>query len=116
MNVGLVSNTFDYDDDVKSRKRTFPVRFGQPNAVKLLNIATGIAFAVIIASAAFQLISYFSLVVVLLSVLAFRVLNDTRRFTELNRYTRAMGSAIALSALSGIMLTLGYLGEVLLLN
>ncbi len=116
MNVGLVSNTFDYDDDVKSAKRTFPVRFGQANAVKLLNIGTFIAFAVIIASAFFQLISYFSLVIIVLSILAMRVINDTRKFTELNRYTRAMGTAIALSSLSGVILTLGYLGDIYFLN
>jgi len=116
MNVGLVSNTFDYEDDVKSKKRTFPVRFGQSNAVKFLNVATIIAFAIIVAGAFFQLVSYFSLLMILLVVLAFRVLNDTRKFTELNRYTRAMGSAIALSSLSGILLTLGYLGEIYLFN
>jgi len=38
MNVGLVSNTFDHDDDVKSGKRTFPVRFGQPAAVRVLRV------------------------------------------------------------------------------
>ena len=34
MGVVLVSNTFDFHDDIKSEKKTFAVRFGQMAAVR----------------------------------------------------------------------------------
>ncbi len=114
MNVGLVSNTFDYEDDVKSKKYTFPVRFGQRKAVQLLNIATIGAFLLIIVSAIAGYVSYFSLVIIILVLLALRISKDVSHYTDLKRYSRTMGSAIALTSLAGLLLTLGYIAQVLI--
>lgn len=116
MNVGLVSNTFDYEDDIKSAKKTFPVRFGQANAVKLLNFGTILAFGVIIVAGIFQKVSLLSLAITLLAFIAYKVSAGTSKYEDLSKYTKAMGSAIALSSLSGIVLTLAYAGEILFLN
>jgi 1,4-dihydroxy-2-naphthoate octaprenyltransferase len=114
MNVGLVSNTFDYDEYVKSKNYTFPVRFGRPNAVKVLNIGTAIAFLLVIVSALAGLISFFSLSILILIYMAVVILNNTKKFKEPDRYTKTMGTAIALTSLTGLLLTLGYIGEILL--
>lgn len=116
MNVGLVSNTFDYDDDVKSKKHTFPVKFGRPNAVKLLIYGTILAFGAIIASTVIGLTSYFSLSVLLLTFMAYNVIEDTSKFEENFLYTKAMGTAIALTSLMGLLLTLSYVAQIFIIN
>ncbi|PLX15228.1 MAG: hypothetical protein C0599_17120 [Salinivirgaceae bacterium] len=116
MNVGLVSNTFDYEDDIKSAKKTFPVRFGQGNAVKLLNWSTILAFVIIIIAAIFKEISMLSLIILLLTFIAYKVSADTTKYSDLSKYTKAMGSAIALTSLAGIVLSVAYVGKVLLLQ
>jgi 1,4-dihydroxy-2-naphthoate octaprenyltransferase len=116
MNVGLVSNTFDYEDDIKSAKKTFPVRFGQANAVKLLNWGTILAFAIVVVAAIFKEVSLLTLTMLLLTFIAYKVSADTTKYKDLSKYTKAMGSAIALSSLAGIVLTIAYVGEILLLQ
>jgi 1,4-dihydroxy-2-naphthoate octaprenyltransferase len=116
MNVGLVSNTFDYEDDIKSAKKTFPVRFGQANAVRLLNWGTILAFSVVIVAAIFKEVSLLTLTILLLTFIAYKVSADTTKYRDLSKYTKAMGSAIALSSLAGIVLTIAYVGQVLLLQ
>jgi 1,4-dihydroxy-2-naphthoate octaprenyltransferase len=116
MNVGLVSNTFDYEDDIKSAKKTFPVRFGQANAVRLLNWGTILAFGVVVIAAIFKEVSLLALTILLLTFIAYKVSADTTKYRDLSKYTKAMGSAIALSSLAGIVLTIAYVGQVLLLE
>jgi 1,4-dihydroxy-2-naphthoate octaprenyltransferase len=116
MNVGLVSNTFDYEDDIKSAKKTFPVRFGQANAVRLLNWGTILAFGVVVIAAIFKEVSLLALTILLLTFIAYKVSADTTKYRDLSKYTKAMGSAIALSSLAGIVLTIAYVGQVLLLQ
>lgn len=112
MNVGLVSNIFDYSDDVASGKHTFPVRFGQTKAVTLLSVASVVGFLVIVFAGIWQIVSIFTLSVLLLGFLGINVLKDTSKFNELNRYTKAMGNAIALSSLFGILLTISYIVQI----
>jgi 1,4-dihydroxy-2-naphthoate octaprenyltransferase len=114
MNVGLVSNTFDYEDDIKSAKKTFPVRFGQANAVRLLNWGTILAFGVVVIAAILKEVSLLALTILLLSFIAYKVSADTTKYRDLSKYTKAMGSAIALSSLAGIVLTIAYIGDILL--
>lgn len=108
MNVGLVSNTFDYEDDVQSGKRTLPVRFGQRAAVRVLNAISWLAFLVIAGAAALQIIPVWTLAMVPLALLARKVVNTTRLFHDVQHYEKAMSYAIGLSALAGIVLTLAY--------
>lgn len=113
MNVGLVSNIFDYNDDIESGKHTFPVRFGQKNAVILLTIASIIGFLIIVIGAIAQIIAPFSISILVLTLFGINVLKDTRKFNELNRYTKAMKNAIALSSLFGILLIISYIVSVI---
>lgn len=109
MNVGLVSNTFDFNDDVKSGKKCFPVRFGQVKAVKLLKIATCLAYLSIILGIVFKLMPMFSGLSLLTLPLAIKVVKGTSLFNDVKNYTPSMTKAIALSSISGILLIVAYI-------
>jgi 1,4-dihydroxy-2-naphthoate octaprenyltransferase len=108
MNVGLVSNTFDHDDDVKSGKRTFPVRFGQARAVRLLLVGSIAAYAVILVGVAAGAMTPWALVALAGSPLAIAVVRETNLFADTSHYTRAMSKAIALTSATGILLCVAY--------
>jgi len=109
MNVGLVSNTFDYHDDVASGKRAFPVRFGQAAAVKLIIASTWIAYLSIIAGVVFNILPLWSLLMFLSLPIAMQVIKGVKKYTDLNNYTGAMTKAIALSAIGGLLLIAAYI-------
>ncbi len=108
MNVGLVSNTFDHDDDIPSGKMTLPVRLGQANAVRLMAAGTGVAYLSILAGVMGRLLPVWTLLVFLSLPLAVSVLQNARQYKDLTRYTPAMGRAIAISAVSVVLLTMAY--------
>ena len=108
MNVGIVSNIFDYEDDVKSGKKCMPVRFGQANAYKVLLAATGIAYATLIGGVVFGVFPVWTLIALLTLPIAFGMLKQTRHYTNTEYYTPAMTKAIALTAVTGILLSIGY--------
>jgi 1,4-dihydroxy-2-naphthoate polyprenyltransferase len=108
MNVGVVSNTFDYLDDIKSGKRTISVRFGQPTTVKLIAIGSIIAYLCVILGVAFQLLPIWTLLVLLTIPLAVDTVRNVNRFTDESRYTPAMTRAIALSSVASILLITAY--------
>jgi 1,4-dihydroxy-2-naphthoate octaprenyltransferase len=108
MNVGVVSNTFDHDDDVKSGKRTFPVRFGQTAAVRLIIVGSLLSYIALIIGVIFHLMTPWTLIAFLGLPLAFAVVKKTSLFTDLSNYTEAMTKAIALSSVTGLLLCLAY--------
>lgn len=108
MNVGLVSNTFDYFDDVKANKKSIPVRFGQLFAIKLLIGVTLIAFASIVIGVIAGLTPLWTLIGIVPIPLAYEVIKTTRKYEDLSNYTKAMSKAIALSSVTGILLTISY--------
>ena len=108
MNVGIVSNTFDHDDDVKSGKRSLPVRFGQANAVKVLTIVTFLAYATVVISVILDIMPYWTLIGLLSLPVAIQVIKATSKFENTDNYTPAMSKAIALSSIMGVMLIAGY--------
>ncbi len=108
MNVGIVSNIFDYEDDVKSGKKCMPVRFGQPATYKILLGATIVGFATVVVGAFAGLLPLWNLAVLLTAPLAFGMLKETSNFTDTGRYTPAMTKAIALSSLSSIAFGVAY--------
>ncbi len=65
MNVGIVSNTFDYHDDLRSGKRTLSVRFGQGSSHKIMLVDTVIAYLAIVAGVIFHVIPIWALLVLL---------------------------------------------------
>lgn len=108
MNVGVVSNTFDYHDDVKSGKRTLSVRFGQAAAWWLITLSTVAAYLVIIFGVILDILPLSTLWVLLTFPLAVNMLFYAKRYEEQSRYTPAMGRIILLSATATILLTASY--------
>lgn len=108
MNVGIVSNTFDYEDDVKSGKKCIPVRFGQRTAVRIIIIGTVVAYLSLIAGVLLNFLPVWSLITLLTIPLAMGVIRQTSRFHNTDMYTPAMTKAIALTSVAGILLIAGY--------
>lgn len=109
MNVGIVSNTFDYEDDIKNGKKCIPVRFGQPFAVRLVIIGTVLAYLSIIAGVLLGFMPAWSLISLATIPLAIGVIVKTSKFHETSNYTSAMGMAIGLTTIMGIMMVGGYI-------
>jgi 1,4-dihydroxy-2-naphthoate polyprenyltransferase len=108
MNVGVVSNTFDYLDDIKSGKRTISVRFGQPATVRLIAIGSVIAYLCVILGVVFKLLPVWTLLVLLTIPLAVDTVRNVNRFNDESCYTPAMTRAIALSSVASILLIAAY--------
>jgi 1,4-dihydroxy-2-naphthoate polyprenyltransferase len=114
MNVGLVSNTFDYSDDVLSGKKCIPVRFGQANASKLLFIVTVLAYCVVIVSVLFKLIPVWALIGLVTMPLGYGVVKATLKYEDTSNYTPAMSKAIALSSVMGLLLVVAYVLQIVI--
>jgi 1,4-dihydroxy-2-naphthoate octaprenyltransferase len=108
MNIGLVSNTFDHDDDVKSGKRTLALRLGQPGAVRLLAIGSLLAYVVLGGAVLAGVVTPWALLALLGAPLAVDTVRKASRFSDTAHYTAAMTSAIALSSATGILLGVAY--------
>lgn len=108
MNVGIVSNTFDFEDDVKSGKKCIPVRFGQKAAVRIIIIATVLAYLVTGLGVILNFLPVLALLTFLTIPLAVMVIKETSQFENVKMYTPAMGKAIGLTSVSGIILILAY--------
>jgi len=109
MNVGIVSNTFDYEDDVKNGKRCIPVRFGRAFAVRLIIIGTAIAYLSIIAGVLLDFMPTWTLISLATIPLAMGVIVKTNKYNDTSNYTSAMGMAIGLTTIMGLMIVGGYL-------
>jgi len=108
MNVGIVSNTFDYDDDVKSGKKCIPVRFGQKVAVYIILIGTILAYLGVIAGVLLEFLPKGALLTLLTIPLAVAVIRQTWQYDNVKMYTPAMTKAIALTSVTGVLLIVGY--------
>lgn len=115
MNVGIVSNIFDHDDDVKNGKKCIPVRFGQPRTVQILLVATVLAYLVIIGGTVFNILPLWTLLGLLTLPLGYAVVKLSSQFSDTKYYTPAMTRAIALSSVSSIVFTISYLIPLLVL-
>lgn len=113
MVIVLVSNTYDFHDDVKSGKRTFAVRFGQASAVRLMAVTSVIAYLAIILGVIIGTIPAWTLLVLLTTPIAYDTVKFASRFDDESRYKAAMTRAIALSSVASLLLIAAY-GIVLL--
>jgi 1,4-dihydroxy-2-naphthoate polyprenyltransferase len=109
MNVGIVSNTFDYEDDVKSGKKCIPVRFGQKNAVRIIITGTVIAYIGILAGVLLNYLPTWSLLALFTIPLAVNLIRLTQKYDDTEMYTPAMSKAIALTSVTGILMIIAYL-------
>jgi 1,4-dihydroxy-2-naphthoate octaprenyltransferase len=108
MNIGLVSNTFDHDDDVRSGKRTLALRLGQAAAVRLLAALSAAAYGALGLGVLAGVLTPWSLLALLGAPLAVDTVRRTARFADATHYTAAMTSAIALSSVTGVLLGVAY--------
>ena len=108
MNVGIVSNTFDYADDVKSGKKCLPVRFGQRAAVNVIIVGTILAYLAIPAGIWLGFLPLWSWLIFLTVPLAIGVIVQTLQYNNEKMYTPAMTKAIALTSVAGILLIVAY--------
>jgi 1,4-dihydroxy-2-naphthoate octaprenyltransferase len=108
MNIGVVSNTFDYLDDIKSGKRTFSVRFGQQAAVRLIMIGSLIAYLAVIIGVVTQLVPAWTLLVLLTIPLSTEAVRHASQYEDESHYTPAMTRAIALSSVASLLLIVAY--------
>lgn len=109
MNVGLVSNTFDYHDNVASGKKCIPVLVGQRNAVGVIRAGNILAYLAVITGVILRLLPVWTLLMLLTLPLAFLVVKEAKRFEDTENYTSAMTKAITLSTVAGSILWLAYL-------
>jgi len=109
MNVGVVSNIFDVPDDIKSGKRTLPVRFGQANTVRFMAATSGLAYIAVAVGVLADIVPIWALLSLLTVPLAAIAVRHASHFKDETHYTPAMTRAIALSSLSSALLLLAYL-------
>jgi 1,4-dihydroxy-2-naphthoate octaprenyltransferase len=112
MNVGIVSNTFDYDDDVLSGKKCLPVRFGQANAVRVLAVATVLAYLSLIVGLILGVLPLWTGIGLLTIPLSISVVKAVSKYENLKNYTPAMSKAIGLSSVMGLLLIISYIIEI----
>ncbi len=109
MGVVLVSNTFDFYDDIKSKKETFAVRFGQAAAVQLMAVTSVVAYLSIIIGVLTGVVSAWALIVLVTIPMAYDAVKYTAGFADATRYKAAMTKSITLSSVSCILMILAYL-------
>jgi len=109
MNVGHVSNIFDVPSDLASNKMTLAARVGQSKAVVLLGLFSTLAYVSVLVGVVFDVLPIWTLIVLITLPLALSVVRLTHRFNEPDGYTPAMGKAIALTTLTGILMCLAYI-------
>jgi 1,4-dihydroxy-2-naphthoate octaprenyltransferase len=109
MNVGVVSNTYDYLDDIKSGKRTMSVRFGQANTVRVMAVASALAYVAILIGVFTGLVPAWALLSLLTVPLSVDAIRHASHYNDESHYTPAMTRAIALSSVATLLLTAGHL-------
>lgn len=109
MGVVLVSNTFDFHDDIKSEKKTFAVRFGQMAAVRLMANTTVVACLSIIIGVLTGTLPVWTLIVLITIPFVYDAVKYTAGFADETRYKTAMTKSITLSFATSILLIVAYL-------
>ncbi len=113
MNVGIVSNIFDHDDDVKNGKFTVPVKMGQARAVQILTFITVFAYLFLTACTLLGFLPIWSLAVLLTAPMSLKMVTLARNYRDLSQYQPAMSQAIGVATLGGLFLTIGYAVSIL---
>ncbi|MFN3394355.1 MAG: prenyltransferase [Candidatus Thermochlorobacter sp.] len=108
MNVGIVSNIFDHDDDVKNKKFTMPVKLGQASAVKVLTAATILAYLFPIACVVFGMLPLSCLLILLTLPMSLKMLKLAQHYSDLSQYQPAMSQAIGVVTLGSLAMIIGY--------
>ncbi len=108
MNVGIVSNIFDHDDDVKNKKFTMPVKLGQATAVKVLTVVTILAYLFPIACVVFGMLPLSCLLILLTLPMSLKMLKLAQYYSDLSQYQPAMSQAIGVVTLGSLAMIIGY--------
>lgn len=108
MNVGIVSNLFDHDDDVKNKKFTMPVKLGQATAVKALTGVTILAYLCPVVCVALGALPLWCLLVLLTLPMSLKMLKLAQNYRDLSQYQPAMSQAIGVVTLGSLAMIIGY--------
>lgn len=109
MNVGLISNIFDYEDDLAHDKMSIPVRFGRTAGLRVLMIGNALAYLSILLGVIFQILPIGCLLIFLSLPLSLNTVRWTRKYQQMDNIKPARLNAIKLAALSSLLLGIGYL-------
>ncbi len=114
MNVGLISNIFDYEDDIAHNKKSIPVRFGRSAGLNVLIIGNIIAYLSVLAGVIFQVLPLGCLMVFLGLPLSINAIRWTKKYQKMDHIKPARLNAIKLAALSSFLLGIGYLLQIII--
>ncbi|MCS7012533.1 MAG: prenyltransferase [Chloroherpetonaceae bacterium] len=113
MNVGIVSNIFDHNDDIKNGKFTMPVKLGQARAVQVLAAVTILAYLFVVSGVALRVLPLGCLLTLLTAPMSYKMVALARNYTDLSQYQPAMSQAIGVSTLGGLAMVIGYAIEII---
>lgn len=108
MNVGLISNIFDYEDDLAHDKKSIPVRFGRRAGLNVLIFGNVLAYLSIALGVVFQILPIGCLLALLGIPLSIRAIQWTQKHQNMSNIKPARLNAILLAALSSLLLGIGY--------
>lgn len=108
MNVGHISNLFDVPSDRASGKRTIAVRLGQRGSVWFLAVLSALAYLTLVVAVIAGVTPRWSLLGLATLPLAANVVRLAARYERQRAYTPAMAQAIALTTITGLILTVAY--------
>ncbi|MEL7122882.1 MAG: prenyltransferase [Bacteroidota bacterium] len=116
MNVGLISNIFDYDDDIKHNKKSIPVRFGRQNGVNVLIGGTILAYVSIIIGMIIGWLPYSCGLAFLGVPFALGAIKNAKQYDDHTHLIPARLNAIKLASVTSVLLSVGYVIELLFYN
>lgn len=111
MNVGLISNIFDYEDDIKYSKQSIPVRFGRKAGINVLIGGSVLAYVAILLGVFSQILPATGLLAFLTIPFSLNTIKYSKQYQDHSNLIPARLNAIKLAALTSVLLSLGYLLE-----
>ncbi len=111
MNVGLISNIFDYEDDIKYSKQSIPVRFGRKAGINVLIGGSVLAYVAILLGVFAQILPATGLLAFLTIPFSLNTIKYSKQYQDHSNLIPARLNAIKLAALTSVLLSLGYLLE-----
>jgi 1,4-dihydroxy-2-naphthoate octaprenyltransferase len=113
-NITYVGAVFDYESDRSADKRCLVVMLGKTKAVKFLALLFLLAYSTIIFGVAVRIIPIWTLLALLTSPFALTVVKICNRWDQSEGYTPAVTRTVAISTITGVLLSIGYVIPVLI--
>lgn len=111
MNIGIISSIFDYNADLKHNKRSLPLRFGRPKALKIVQSVYIAIYLLMITGISYNFLPLLSFIGLLTIPLHRQIIENTRNYNNLKIYRPTLDKAILLALVLGVILILSYVFE-----